>query len=291
MGEGRGLHGQPDSLGRVACLLCPHACVLGDGELGRCRARTARDGKAVPLGYGKITCLALDPVEKKPLAMFCPGSYVLSVGGFGCNMSCPFCQNASIAQAGEGDVVWRYASPEELVAKALDLRKEGCIGIAYTYNEPVVSFEFMRDTAQLAHRFGLKNVMVSNGMINQGLLSQLDGLIDAANIDLKGFSQSFYRLCGGSYTAVCDTIEHLAKLDSCHLEVTTLLVPGLNDDPDEVGRAARWLATLDENIVYHLTRFFPRHRMADCPSTPLSTLEAARRAASEHLGHVVLGNV
>lgn len=226
MGEGRGLHGQPDSLGRVACLLCPHACVLGDGELGRCRARTARDGKAVPLGYGKITCLALDPVEKKPLAMFCPGSYVLSVGGFGCNMSCPFCQNASIAQAGEGDVVWRYASPEELVAKALDFRKEGCIGIAYTYNEPVVSFEFMRDTAQLAHRLGLKNVMVSNGMINQGLLSQLDGLIDAANIDLKGFSQSFYRLCGGSYTAVCDTIEHLAKLDSCHLEVTTLLVPG-----------------------------------------------------------------
>ncbi|MEE0844800.1 MAG: AmmeMemoRadiSam system radical SAM enzyme [Eggerthellaceae bacterium] len=276
---------------RVRCLLCPNACLLANGGLGRCKARFARNGRVIPAAYGKITSLALDPIEKKPLAAFMPGSYVLSLGSFGCNLSCPFCQNASIAQVGENDVDWRMATPEQVVAKALSLVSAGCVGIAYTYNEPVVNYEFVLDTAQAAHEAGLVNVLVSNGMINRLPLEALSSCIDAANIDLKGFSQDFYDLCGGDFGCVREAISYLAKLDSFHLEVTTLLIPGFNDDSDEVGRAARWLASLDEDIVYHLTRFFPRHRMVDRPPTPLSTLESACRAASEHLAHVVLGNV
>lgn len=151
--------------GRAVCRICPHRCSLADGAVGRCRARVARDGEVVSLNYGLATSLALDPIEKKPLARFHPGSTVLSVGSFGCNLSCPFCQNASIAQAGEHEVRWRRVEPGELVEQALRLADRGCIGIAYTYNEPLVGFEFVRDCARLVHEAGLLNVVVSNGMI------------------------------------------------------------------------------------------------------------------------------
>lgn len=276
--------------GRAACRICPHRCSLADGAVGRCRARVARDGEVVSLNYGLATSLALDPIEKKPLARFHPGSTVLSVGSFGCNLSCPFCQNASIAQAGEHEVRWRRVEPGELVEQALRLADRGCIGIAYTYNEPLVGFEFVRDCARLAHEAGLLNVVVSNGMICDEPLEELVPLIDAANIDLKGFSQDFYDLVGGEYLTVCRTIERLAAAPSCHLEITTLVIPGLNDDVGQIAEAARWLASLDPGIIYHLTRFFPQHRMADRPPTPIATLREAADAARRNLRDVRLGN-
>ncbi len=276
--------------GRAVCRICPHRCSLAEGAVGRCRARVARDGEVVSLNYGLATSLALDPIEKKPLARFHPGSTVLSVGSFGCNLSCPFCQNASIAQAGEHEVRWRRVEPGELVEQALRLADRGCIGIACTYNEPLVGFEFVRDCARLAHEAGLLNVVVSNGMICDEPLEELVPLIDAANIDLKGFSQDFYDLVGGEYLTVRRTIERLAAAPSCHLEVTTLVIPGLNDDVGQIAEAARWLASLDPGITSHLTRFFPQHRMADRPPTPIATLREAADAARRYLRDVRLGN-
>lgn len=276
--------------GRAVCRICPHRCSPAEGAVGRCRARVARDGEVVSLNYGLATSLALDPIEKKPLARFHPGSTVLSVGSFGCNLSCPFCQNASIAQAGEHEVRWRRVEPGELVEQALRLADRGCIGIAYTYNEPLVGFEFVRNCARLAHEAGLLNVVVSNGMICDEPLEELVPLIDAANVDLKGFSQDFYDLVGGEYLTVRRTIERLAAAPSCHLEVTTLVIPGLNDDVGQIAEAARWLASLDPGIAYHLTRFFPQHRMADRPPTPIATLREAADAARRYLRDVRLGN-
>ncbi len=276
--------------GRAVCRICPHRCSLAEGAVGRCRARVARGGEVVSLNYGLATSLALDPIEKKPLARFHPGSTVLSVGSFGCNLSCPFCQNASIAQAGEHEVRWRRVEPGELVEQALRLADRGCIGIAYTYNEPLVGFEFVRDCARLTHEAGLLNVVVSNGMICDEPLEELVPLIDAANIDLKGFSQDFYDLVGGEYLTVRRTIESLAAAPSCHLEVTTLVIPGLNDDVGQIAEAARWLASLDPGFTYHLTRFFPQHRMADRPPTPIATLREAAVAARRYLRDVRLGN-
>ena len=276
--------------GRAVCRICPHRCSLAEGAVGRCRARVARDGVVVSLNYGLATSLALDPIEKKPLARFHPGSTVLSVGSFGCNLSCPFCQNASIAQAGEHEVRWRRVEPGELVEQALRLADRGCIGFAYTYNEPLVGFEFVQDCARLAHEAGLLNVVVSNGMICDEPLEELVPLIDAANIDLKGFSQDFYDLVGGEYLTVRRTIERLAAAPSCHLEVTTLVIPGLNDDVGQIAEAAQWLASLDPGITYHLTRFFPQHRMADRPPTPIATLREAADAARRYLRDVRLGN-
>ncbi len=279
-----------ESSKRATCEICPHRCSLVEGAVGRCRARVARGGEVVAANYGKVTSVALDPIEKKPLLRYHPGSTVLSIGSFGCNLSCPFCQNASIAQAGERDVGWREVSPEWLISKALELCESGCIGIAYTYNEPLVGFEFVRDCAHLAHDAALQNVLVSNGMVNEGPLQELAPFIDAANIDLKGFSQEFYDIVGGDYSTVRATIEHLALLPTCHLEVTTLAIPDLNDDPDAAGEAARWLSSLDPAITYHLTRFFPQHRMADRPPTPISTLRKMAESARRYLDDVVLGN-
>lgn len=279
-----------DEVAMVACELCPHHCRLSEGGVGLCRARKAVDGRVRSLSYGKVTSLALDPIEKKPLVRFHPGSSVLSVGSFGCNLSCPFCQNASIAQVGLERVVCEDLAPEELVDRACDLRSIGCIGIAYTYNEPLVGFEYVKDCSVLAHKAGLLNVLVSNGMVEREPLAELYGLIDAANIDLKGFSQDSYSRLHGDLSAVMRAIETFARDDACHLEVTTLVVPGLNDRVDEIREAARWLASLDSNITYYLTRFFPRYRMAAERPTSLAVLQELAEAASEYLNDVVLGN-
>ena len=238
---------EPRDLGadRAVCPICPHACTLAEGQTGLCRARVAEGGQVVDANYGRITSLALDPIEKKPLARFRPGSKVLSVGSYGCNLRCPFCQNASIACAGESDVPWREIAPAELVDAAASLAPEGNIGLAFTYNEPLVGLEFVRDTARLAHERGLANVLVSNGYVNNGPLREVAPLIDAANIDLKGFTQDFYDLVGGDLTTVKHTMEALAATPSCHLEVTTLVIPGLNDSDQEIAEAAQWLASLD----------------------------------------------
>lgn len=280
-----GLHGQ-----RVTCTICPHGCRLAEGQTGLCHGRVARDGRVVDANYGRVTSLALDPIEKKPLARFRPGAKVLSVGSYGCNLRCPFCQNASIACACERDVPWREIALAELVELAASLMPEGNIGIAFTYNEPLVGFEFVRDTARLSRERGLANVLVSNGSVNDGPLREVAALIDAANIDLKGFTQSFYDFVGGDLDTVKHTIEALAAEPGCHLEVTTLIIPGLNDSEDEIDAAAAWLASLDPGIPYHITRFFPCHRLQDRPATPPATVHQLAAVARRHLKHVYVGS-
>lgn len=244
----------------------------------------------MPGNYGRITSIALDPVEKKPLAQWMPGSFVLSVGSYGCNLHCPWCQNSSIAAAGEQDIPWEYYAPEDLVQLAVDLQPQGNVGIAYTYNEPLAGWQYVRDTAQLAHAAGLKNVLVSNGCASEAIVKQLLPLIDAANIDLKGPNQDFYDICGGSYSAVCRTIELMATQPSLHLEVTTLIIPGLNDDPAQIAGIAQYLAKLDPDIVYHVSRFFPRHLYTHLQPTSVATVYACADAARQYLPHVYTGN-
>lgn len=274
----------------ATCPICPHFCHLEDGDLGFCRARRAEDGRVIDDNYAHVTSLALDPIEKKPLARFIPGSQILSVGSYGCNLRCGFCQNASIAWANSENVTYREIPPEELVALAIDATRQGNIGIAYTYNEPLVGFEYVRDCSKLAHERGLVNVIVSNGMINPAPLAELLPYIDAANIDLKGFTQEFYDAVDGDLDCVKTTIEALAKAPHCHLEVTTLVIPGMNDDPEEIEAAAKWLASLDGDIVYHVTRFFPCHHFADREPTPVEDVYALADVARRHLAHVFTGN-
>lgn len=240
--------------------------------------------------YGRITSIALDPIEKKPIARWRPGTTVLSVGSYGCTMDCPFCQNDYIAKAGSGDVPWRLMAPEELVEQALALADRRCIGIAYTYNEPLRGWRYVRDTGKLAHEAGLVNVLVSNGLASEKVLCEIAPLVDAANIDLKCFTEVGYRSLKGDLKVVKRTIETLANLDSCHLEVTTLVVPGLSDDFPQIEAASKWLASLDPDIPYHLTRYFPRHRMA-APATSIPLLFELADTASRHLGDVMVGNV
>lgn len=274
----------------VVCAICPHACRLREGQRGRCKARRAHQGRVVEENYGRLTSVALDPIEKKPLARFRPGSRILSVGSYGCNLSCPFCQNASIAAAGPDEVSWREVTPEELVAEAVSARARGNVGIAFTYNEPLVSFEYVRDTARLAHEAGLVNVLVTNGMVNPEPLAELLPLIDAANVDLKGFSQEFYDFVGGNFEAVRATIRALAACETCHVEVTTLIVPGMNDAEDEINALSAWLASLDPEIPYHVSRFFPCHRLLDRGPTPVRTVYRLADVARRHLRSVYTGN-
>lgn len=284
----------------ATCTVCPHHCRLSPGQLGACRARRNRDGAVVADNYGRVTSLALDPIEKKPLARFMPGTLVVSLGNYGCNLHCPFCQNAEISQAGKTQVPWRDLSPEELVALTVDARGRDrrVVGIAYTYNEPLVGWEYVRDCARLAHEHGLVNVLVSNGCAARCVLDELSGLIDAANIDLKGFTDAFYDACvagPGALACVRDTIARLAADPACHLEVTTLIVPGMNDTEDEIDAAASWLAGLDggrgaDTITYHVTRFFPRWHMRDRAPTPVETVYRLADVARRHLAHVYTGN-
>ena len=276
--------------GRAVCRICPHACAPAEGRRGLCGARIARGGEVIDENYGRVTSLALDPVEKKPLARWKPGALVLSVGSYGCNLRCPFCQNADIACAGPDDVPWREMAPAEVVDLAADARARGNVGVAYTYNEPLVGIEFVRDTARLAHEKGLANVLVSNGMVNEGPLLELLPFIDAANIDLKGFSQEFYDVVGGDFAAVKRTIAELVATPTCHVEVTTLVIPGLNDSSEEIDAAAAWLAALNPSIPYHLTRFFPCHHMTDRPPTPIADLHRLATVARRHLDDVHVGN-
>ena len=276
----------------AVCRVCPRECRLVPGATGRCRARVNRDGEVVAGNYGRATSLALDPVEKKPLAMWRPGTFVLSVGSYGCNMACPFCQNHSIAAAGANDVRWEELSAQQLVDEAVYLREGDprVTGLAFTYNEPLVGWEYVRDAASLAHDRGLANVLVSNGQAQGWVLRELAGLLDAANIDLKAPDQGGYDRLGGSFSTAWSTIETLAADPVCHLEVTTLVVPGLNDDEGSIERIASDLASLDPTIPLHVTRFFGRHRMADSAPTPVAHVRRAAEVARRHLLHVFVGN-
>lgn len=287
----------------ATCPVCPHHCRLAPGAVGRCHARRNVGGRIVAEQYGRVTSLALDPIEKKPLARFQPGTFVLSLGSYGCNLACPFCQNHAISQADAEGAPWHACSPEEIVRAACDLKRDDprVTGIAYTYNEPLVGWEFVRDCATCAHDAGLVNVLVSNGVAERSVIEELAPLIDAANIDLKGFRPSFYELCGGGPRALAcvqGTIERLAAEPTCHLEVTTLIIPRANDADREIDRIARWLAHLDcgdgkrgaTEITYHVTRFFPRWRMTDRPATPVATVYRLADVARRHLEHIYTGN-
>ncbi|MCH4239041.1 MAG: AmmeMemoRadiSam system radical SAM enzyme [Oscillospiraceae bacterium] len=274
---------------KTICALCPHHCALEPGQAGLCHARKNEDGKIISTNYGRLTALALDPIEKKPLCRFHPGSWILSVGSYGCNLKCPFCQNYEISMKGmEADTL--EVSPEELVRQALEAAKKprGNLGLAFTYNEPLVGYEYVFRCAQLAKEAGLLTVVVTNGMICEEPLCALLPFVDAMNIDLKCFTESGYEKLGGSLETVRHTIE--LAVSACHVEVTTLAVPGFSDSVEEMDAEAQWLASIDRAIPLHITRCFPRYRMQDGQPTPVSTVKQLCETAGQYLQYVYAGN-
>ena len=272
----------------AVCPVCPHHCLLAEGQTGRCRARKNREGKIVSINYGKLTSLMLDPIEKKPLRRFFPGSRILSVGSFGCNLACPFCQNYEISMADSEQTHWQEATPEALAGLAQEYQSYGNIGVAFTYNEPLVGYEFVRDTARLVRERGMKNVLVTNGCAEPLVLEELLPYVDAMNIDLKGFTGEWYEKLGGDLETVKRFIARAAQ--DCHVELTTLIVPGENDSEEEMDREARWIASLDWEIPLHVTRFFPQYRMADKAPTPVERVYRLRNTAAQWLRYVYVGN-
>lgn len=277
---------------QVLCDVCPKFCKLREGQIGFCRARSNIGGKIVPINYGQATSLALDPIEKKPLMRFCPGTYILSYGSYGCNLRCPYCQNASISMAGPDNCPHRVITPEGLTDLAVDLSKQepGNIGVAFTYNEPTVCFEFIRDTSKLLHEAGLKSVVVTNGGLVRTYADELLPHVDALNIDLKGFSNEFYRYVKGEFDTVKEFIKAAVE-HKCHVELTTLVIPTKNDDPEEIGREVEWIASISPEIPLHLSRFFPRYKADDLPPTPAETIYRLKDIAEKKLKYVYTGNL
>ena len=282
------------------CGVCFRHCDLKEGQTGFCGSRICRNGIVCAENYGKVTSLALDPIEKKPLHRFYPGSRILSAGSYGCNLRCPFCQNYEISWS---DLVKKtreraeYISPEELAALAQRYRNQGNIGVAFTYNEPLTGYEYVRDTARLVHEAGMKNVMVTNGTADLAVLEELAPHIDAMNIDLKGFTDRYYRdVLQGSRSMVMDFIREAVK--SCHVELTTLIIPGENDSEEEMRALTGWIAGLSGGpgrqqgceIPLHISRFFPRFHMTDRPATDVRHIYGLAETAREKLRYVYTGN-
>jgi len=270
--------------GALQCSLCPHHCLVRPGERGRCRVRENRDGALVTLNYGRVTSIAMDPIEKKPLYHFLPGSHILSLGTFGCNFRCPFCQNWQISQ--------EQPPARDLTSDAaVDLaRQHGSMGIAYTYNEPSIWYEFVLETAQKAHEAGLRNVLVTNGFIEQEPLRALLPFVDAMNVDIKSSNPEFYRrLCEGRLEPVLATVA--AAAEQAHLEVTTLVIPGENDSDEDLEGVASWVeAHVGRHVPAHLSAYTPRYRFI-APPTDLDALVRAKALFDRHLDYVYLGNV
>ncbi|MBP5199539.1 MAG: AmmeMemoRadiSam system radical SAM enzyme [Schwartzia sp.] len=271
---------------KVVCSVCPHHCALAEGQTGRCRARANRNGDMVSLSYGRVTSVALDPVEKKPFARWQSGKFILSVGTFGCNLSCAFCQNASISQVGAETETERLA-PERLAELAEELAPRGNIGAAFTYNEPLVGWEYVYDAAKLLHEKGLLVALVTNGTAEPEILETLLPYVDAMNIDLKTWSADAYRKLGGDLETVKRTIARAAE--TCHVEITTLAAPGFGDDVEAMEEEAAWIASISEELPLHISRYFPRWKMEE-PSTPLMTIQKLCEAAKQHLKYVYAGN-
>jgi len=279
-----------DAPSAAVCGTCPRRCRLADGAVGFCRARRAEGGRVVPVNYGMVSSLALDPIEKKPIAFFHSGENVLSVGSFGCNLRCPFCQNDSISQHGAEGVACQCVTPTELADLALEVRRErGNMGLAYTYNEPLVGWEFVRDCAREVRARGMLNVLVSNGCASASVVEELAPLVDAANIDLKGPSQGYYDWVGGDFAAVCRTIRTLHDA-GCHVELTTLVVPGRNDREEDVDAIAAFVASVSPEIPLHVTRFFPRFMMSDATPMPVAAVRRLADIARRRLSRVLTGN-
>lgn len=273
---------------KTECKVCMHHCSLEEGQLGRCHARRNVGGTVVASNYGKVTSLALDPIEKKPLYRFYPGSKILSVGSYGCNLTCSFCQNHSISMVKEEETDTMTMTPEELAEKALELREYGNIGVAFTYNEPLIGYEYVIDTAKLLRARDMKTVVVTNGSVTEEIGEELLSYVDALNIDLKGFTEAYYKKIGGHLETVKKFIALAAK--KCHVELTTLIVPGENDSEDEMRELAQWVATIDAQIPLHITRFFPRWKMTDRNATDVRTIFELSSIAREYLNYVYEGN-
>jgi pyruvate formate lyase activating enzyme len=272
---------------RTECLLCPHNCKIAEGKTGICGVRKSTGDTIELLTYGVISGYALDPIEKKPLYHFYPGTHILSIGSYGCNMRCDFCQNYNISQHTLASYP-NHTEPEKVVKDALTTLNN--IGIAFTYNEPVIWFEFIRDVATKAKRKGLRIVLVSNGFVNREPLEEILSFTDAFNIDLKAFNPDFYKkLTGAELEPVKEALKQIGR-SSKHLEITTLVIPGQNDAVGDMEKEAEWISgELGKDVPLHLSRYFPMFKRED-PATPDDTLKRLYEAASKHLSYVYLGN-
>lgn len=274
----------------VSCRLCPHNCDIIPGKSGICGVRKNEGGKLYSNNYGKVSSLHSDPIEKKPLYHFFPGRNILSVGSLGCNLKCRFCQNWQISQASKRDLLDLKTVDAEEIA-SLANAESGNIGIAYTYNEPIVWFEFMQDIAARVRSKHLKNVMVTNGYINPDPLKELVRSMDAFSVDLKAFSETFYqKLTGSGLQPVLDTLKTI-RASGLHLEITNLVIPGQNDDLEDFTRMVDWIAgSLGENTVLHISRYYPNYKLQE-PPTPASVLADFFKIARSKLQHVYIGNL
>ncbi len=277
--------------GRVVCDVCPRKCALRDGKKGACFIREASEGEIVLTSYGRASGFAIDPIEKKPLNHFYPGSRVYSFGTAGCNLGCKFCQNWHISKSRDISTLSVEASPEEVARAALSYQ---CKSVAFTYNDPVIFLEYAIDTAIECHKLGLKTVAVSAGYINEQPRADLFAHMDATNIDLKSFSDSFYRkICAGKLGPVLDSLLYIKHETNVWLEITTLLIPGLNDSPEEIERMSRWIVdNLGTDVPLHFSGFHPDFKLKDIGSTPLNSLLLARSIAlNTGIKFVYTGNI
>lgn len=290
----------------IMCQVCMHHCNLENGQHGICKARKNENGKIISENYGYLTSIALDTIEKKPLRMFHPGSMILSVGSYGCNLKCPFCQNHEISMADYKKSNKRYVSPQELADIAIKYKSMGNIGVAYTYNEPLVGWEYVHDACISVKNAGMKNVLVTNGTASLDVVEKIIPYIDAMNIDLKGFSDEYYKNLGGSLETVKKFIVRASK--DCHIELTTLIVPKTqdtfggrfsnvkkisdfgNDSIAEMEEEAKWIASIDKHIPLHVTRFFPRYHMTDRDATDVEKIYELADVARKYLSNVFVGN-
>jgi len=278
------------SEGVIQCTLCPHNCLLREGKTGICRVRTNKEGKLITDIYGYVSAIHSDPIEKKPLFHYYPGSTILSIGTYGCNLRCFFCQNCSISQVAVApESAGNYYTAENILQLALE--QPGNIGIAFTYNEPIVWFEYMYDIARLAKQAGLKTVMVTNGYINKEPLNKLLEVIDAFSVDLKAFSEEFYsKVTSSKLEPVKETLKQINRAGK-HLEVVNLVIPELNDDELSFKTMINWIATeLGKETVFHISRYFPNYKFT-VEATPTATIRKLARLAEKELIYVYSGNI
>jgi len=269
----------------VRCLACAHKCIIGKENTGICGVRKNINNKLYLLVYGKIVSMNVDPIEKKPLYHFLPKTKTFSIGTIGCNFKCDFCQNFEISQVKE--ITGKEITSEQIVDNAI---KTGCESIAYTYNEPAIFIEFVKDTAKLAKEKGLKNILVTNGYLSRESFDYIKNYIDAMNIDLKGNEEFYKKYCKAKLQPVLATIKR-AYEKGIHIEITTLIIPGLNDNEKDLEKIAKVIASMDKKIPWHISRFFPMYKMLDKHVTPIDVLEKAYKIGKKHLKYVYIGNV
>lgn len=273
----------------AVCKVCFRHCDIDEGKTGACKARICRNGEVIASNYGSFTALALDPIEKKPLARFYPGSMILSIGNYGCNLFCPFCQNHDISRS-DGTGFDEKITPAKLAELAELYKSRGNIGVAYTYNEPLVCYEFVRDAAKLVREKGMKNVLVTNGSVELDVLEEILPFTDAMNVDIKSISEKTYReVLGGDLATTKAFIKRAVK--DCHVELTMLIVPGMNDTEEEMRELTNWIRGLtDKDVPLHISRFFPRYKMSDREPTDVGKIYRLADVARERLKYVYTGN-